>query len=713
MDKRLAVVLLAAVVTGCGGETNPSDGGCAGDACTSDDAATDAPADTQADVAPPPGVAEKVDLLFMIDNSASMADKQGLLASAVPTLVGRLLNPNCVDADTSRTCASTGDCASLGAAAQCDASAAGGAGQCFVPGDGKACSTVAGTKPEFAPVHDMHLAIVSSSLGGGGSPDICGVTGNDATHQDDRGHLLNRTVANPGPPVTEGSIANAKPIDGNGGNFLAWLPSSDPKNSVAPAPNVTKYDDGQESQLETDFASLVNGVQQHGCGLEAQLESWYRFLIQPDPYASITLDANSPPKASLTGVDATLLKMRHDFLRPDSVVAVVMLTDEEDSWSDPLWNGGFGWVVRTQSFPGGPGQGVGPRETSACDAPVDANNPTTTGPNDPNCSSCALAGTSADPNCTSCAGGLSTCPMHGWYNAASTTSPIAAADGLNVRYGSQYMKKRYGLDPQFNVQRYVDGLSMSKVPDRDHDSHDAASYAPTRNCTNPLFAASLPDGSDTSNPTLCNLALGPRTPGQVFFAILGGVPNALVDDANGNLKLDLSAADWTALVGKDPAHYLFDGIDPHMIESVAPRNGLQAPGTTYGLGSDPDNGREWNTLTAAAAIDLEYACTFDLPAPKDCTSAQNANACDCTGVAATAPDGPPVCSLTTRTTQIKGKAYPTIRELRVAQGLGSQALVASICAKDTKASDASLPSFGYEPAMNAFVDRIRGALAAK
>ena len=39
---------------------------------------------------------DKVDLLFAIDNSASMGDKQDLLAAAVPALVNRLLDPNCV-----------------------------------------------------------------------------------------------------------------------------------------------------------------------------------------------------------------------------------------------------------------------------------------------------------------------------------------------------------------------------------------------------------------------------------------------------------------------------------------------------------------------------------------------------------------------------------------------------------------------------------------
>src|SRR5262252_3508608 len=43
---------------------------------------------------------DKIDLLFMIDNSISMADKQAVLKDAVPDLVQRLVSPNCVDADT-------------------------------------------------------------------------------------------------------------------------------------------------------------------------------------------------------------------------------------------------------------------------------------------------------------------------------------------------------------------------------------------------------------------------------------------------------------------------------------------------------------------------------------------------------------------------------------------------------------------------------------
>src|SRR6187402_2000485 len=41
---------------------------------------------------------DKIDLLFMIDNSGSMADKQEILKDAVPVLLSRLVSPMCVDA---------------------------------------------------------------------------------------------------------------------------------------------------------------------------------------------------------------------------------------------------------------------------------------------------------------------------------------------------------------------------------------------------------------------------------------------------------------------------------------------------------------------------------------------------------------------------------------------------------------------------------------
>src|SRR5262249_41551124 len=46
---------------------------------------------------------DKVDLLFVIDNSSSMFDKQQYMAEAVPDLVDRFVNPRCVDPAHPRT----------------------------------------------------------------------------------------------------------------------------------------------------------------------------------------------------------------------------------------------------------------------------------------------------------------------------------------------------------------------------------------------------------------------------------------------------------------------------------------------------------------------------------------------------------------------------------------------------------------------------------
>ncbi len=49
------------------------------------------------------------------------------------------------------------------------------------------------------------------------------------------------------------------------------------------------------------FSGLVLGVKDQGCKLEAQLESVYHFLIQPDPYLTVEREGNAP---LLHGVDA-------------------------------------------------------------------------------------------------------------------------------------------------------------------------------------------------------------------------------------------------------------------------------------------------------------------------------------------------------------------------------------------------------------------------
>jgi hypothetical protein len=157
----------------------------------------------------------QVDLLFMIDNSSSMADKQEVLALAVPDLVNHLVAPACVDPATMQE---------VGRASE--------TGACEIG------------YPDFLPVHDIHIGIISSSLGAHGA-QACKDTDDTAQgrldpHNDDRGHL-----------VTRGATGIAR-------GFLAFT-------------------GGDPAAITTTFNSMVSGMGQHGCGYEAQLESIHRF----------------------------------------------------------------------------------------------------------------------------------------------------------------------------------------------------------------------------------------------------------------------------------------------------------------------------------------------------------------------------------------------------------------------------------------------------
>jgi len=171
-----------------------------------------------------------------------------------------------------------------------------------------------------------------------------------------------------------------------------------------------------------------------------------------------------------------------------------------------------------------------------------------------------------------------------------------------------------------------------------------------------------------------------------------------------------------------------------------------------GVRPDPINGREWTTGTGVHAlnVDREYACIFQLPPPgspgasqRDCAAIPDntieENSCDCVPVWTTqtgsatpvakptgnTPDEiPPLCAMTSTddppsitsavgdyTVQTYAKAYPTIRELTLAAMMGDQGVVSSLCpihTQDNATNDD--PLFGYRPAVDALVDRMKTAL---
>lgn len=497
-----------------------------------------------------------------------------------------------------------------------------------------------------AKVGDVHVGVISTSLGSFGG-DVC-------PNEGEFNGLSHLRTTGPGGVVVAGAESGV----------LTLTPNGDVDAFVAAA------------------SSLVSGVGETGCGLEAQLEATYRFLSQPDPWQTISLDGFN--QARMDGIDNQLLAQRKAFLRPDSVLVVVMLTDEDDSGTDPLSVGGQGWAFSAKDFPGSrivrgnPKAGTtAPRGTTPC----------ATDPGAAGCTSCGFAALcdpsqadcqklKSDPACTTSGmPGQSGVGFDGYYGPED--------DSLNVRF--HRMKERFGIDPQYPIARYVDGFTKSVVPNRDNEHFSQAgangqrqigAYHGTPNCTNPIFAATLPS---SSSEELCTRARGPRSRELVVFAVIGGVPPQLANDT----------PNWTAILGNDPDHYDLSGIDPHMIQSVSPRASLIAPSAIAGdNGTDPVHGREWNT----AKNDLQYACTFDLPAPKQCSS--NDFSCEC------GPDvtgNPPLCNASHQ--QIKAKAYPSVRPLRVVRGLADRGVASSIC------------SSSYDATMSSLVVRLANRLA--
>src|SRR5262245_6710446 len=104
----LTTVLLA--LAGCGGKSNAGgvardgggSGGCGGGGGSTVVDGGDGSTPSRPVTPARQTRVTKVDLLFMIDNSSSMADKQALLAQAVPDLVNRLVDPVCIDRATER-----------------------------------------------------------------------------------------------------------------------------------------------------------------------------------------------------------------------------------------------------------------------------------------------------------------------------------------------------------------------------------------------------------------------------------------------------------------------------------------------------------------------------------------------------------------------------------------------------------------------------------
>lgn len=556
---------------------------------------------------------DKIDLLLTIDNSISMADKQQILAAAVPDLVSRLITPICVDDE--------------GVAI----------GDLTVDDAGK-CSE---GKPEFPPIRDINIGVISSSLGDLTS-DACKSAG--VPHPDDKGRLLTRTKA--GTPA---------PTDFEGKGFLGWDPDNKRGGQANPG------------TLTSDLTNMVIGVDQVGCGYEMTLESVLRFLVDPDPYDSIMREGNQLVEV---GTDEVVLTQRKDFLRPDSLLAILILSDENDcslalknaKIDDERSISGQGFLALATPFA---------KSTSECE----------TDPNDPCCTSCGLnpaSGCDAGGNCDD--------------NGGNYTD---AQDHRNLKCYRQ--KERYGVDFLYPTSRYVNAFTQFRIdPDNVEYKGDAVE--------NPLFQDLQGSGAPIRGQDL------------VFVAGIVGVPWQAIANKNADDQPDLALGfktydqlqpDLTYLIGDPDKH--IDPEEPFMIEATEPRTGTSKLTGASPTGDNPINGHDYTIYDtsdpAAGPDDLEFACIFDLavevPDGPDCGGAcTEANGCD-----------NPLCKPGELSTQIKAKAYPGLRHLAVLRGMGTQGIFASICPAEVNNLDS--PIYGYRPAVNTIINRLKEQLGGQ
>lgn len=261
----------------------------------------------------------RLDLLLVVDNSIGMANEQERFTSELAQLLAWLAVPPCLGED-GRVVDSEGACP-------------------------------AGTERAFAPVRDIHLGVITSSLGDLTSGACTGGTGVNA---DDKGRLIDRKKFGTVPTYEDRG-------------FLAY----DPDGAMTPP---------GEASLETFVTraqDLVLGAGSLGCGYEMPLEAMTRFLADPTPYLELETNGSL---LDPVGVDEVVLDQRAAFLRDRSNVAVLVLSDENDC-SVAVEDQGF-LALKGPFF----------RATSIC----------LTAPDSPCCTSCGLPtpeGCTPDPTC--------------------------------------------------------------------------------------------------------------------------------------------------------------------------------------------------------------------------------------------------------------------------------------------------------------------------
>jgi hypothetical protein len=343
------------------------------------------------------------------------------------------------------------------------------------------------------------VGVISTNLGAEGSA-FC-----TSKHADDKGWLLPRPdettetgyrLDSAGVPVAE-TCPEAKPNEP-----ISWV--SESKRD----PSARFVGDDGAKQLQVAASCAVASVRSDGCGVEAPWEAVYHFLVDPSPYDKVEIKNGA---VVTSGVDTKLLAQRQKFLREDSLLAVVVLSDENDFSFKPtedLWRP-FASLSAGSMLHGSAGCANVPDDFQPDDIP-------------------GLQTLRSKYGCAPCDPKDPACPK--W----TASDP----DYLNLRGFDQV--QRFGRNFLFSPSRYVDAFSLAK-PKRT----DGTTFA------NPLFVG------------------GMRTKDLIIVAGIVGVPEFLVADGPEHTPKKLGPDEW-----KKIASPILAERDPHMIESIVPRSGL-------------------------------------------------------------------------------------------------------------------------------------------
>jgi len=432
---------------------------------------------------------DKLDVLFVVDNSISMADKQSELSRQIPTMLAALTDP--------------------------------------------APDPVTGRPLNLL---DIHVGVITSSLGSHGT-SACATELTNPTNND-RGHLLPR----PGETSCTTAVTSSP---------LTWVykPEADPGAAFKGAEGAAR--------LAAATSCVVSSAREQGCGYEETWEAMYHFLVDPAPYAKAEVKCTfgdgicGNNKILIEGVDEALLAQRKAFLRPDSLLAVIILSDENDASLKPA---GLNWL------PWGYAKGQMQRGWAGCDSVPDDFEPDTAADfvrlhDEFKCWSCFEKTT--DPNCS----------------VKWATDPLNNdVDGRNLR--AMRMTNRFGYNFLWGRQRYVDAFTKPQVFGSDK-----------KLASNPVFSG------------------GFRTQDLIVVATIVGVPPHLVANGDGTAK-ELTAADWDLIQGP------LGKRDPHMFEQIKPRTQAGPDGKTIPKFAgdrwiDPIHGGDRDIPDGD---DLQYAC---------------------------------------------------------------------------------------------------------